>query len=90
MDEAVICVKCGCSVASAKTTQPAKTEPTAPAEVDDSISAGLVVLSVLIPLFGVIYWPVKSKERPKCARICGIAGIISWVVSFLMLMIMEM
>lgn len=92
MDEAVICVKCGCSVApaqTAKTTQPAKAEA-APAEVDNSVSAGLVILSVLIPLFGVIYWPVKAKIRPKCAQICGIAGIISWVVSFLMLMMMEM
>ena len=72
-DNAVVCVKCGCAV------QAEKHEPT----VDDTVSGGLVVLSVLIPLFGIIYWPVKAKERPKCARACGIAAIISWVVCFL-------
>lgn len=58
-------------------------------EVDESVSAGLIVLAVLIPLFGIIYWPVKAKTRPKCAKFCGIAGIISWVVSFVLLMAMS-
>lgn len=75
LDEAVICPGCGCSV---KTV----------AEVDESVSTGLVVLAVLIPLFGIIYWPVKAKTRPKCARACGIAAIISWVVGFVILMAM--
>lgn len=48
----------------------------------DQVDAGLVVLAVLIPLFGFIYWPIKSKETPKKARACGIAAIISWAVSF--------
>lgn len=77
VDEAVICPGCGCSV---QTTNNAQT----PA-VDDSVSGGLVVLAVLIPLFGIIYWPVKAKTRPKCAKACGIAAIISWVVSFILL-----
>lgn len=76
-ENAVVCVKCGCSIQQAST---------APAEeVDDSVSAGLVVLSVLIPLFGIIYWPIKAKERPRCARTCGIAAIIAWVGYFLFL-----
>lgn len=73
-ENAVVCVKCGCSIQQAK-------------EVDNSVSAGLVILSVLIPLFGIIYWPVKAKERPKCARACGIAAIISWVVYILFVMV---
>lgn len=77
LDEAVICPGCGCSVQTADNT--AK-------EVDESISIGLVVLAVLIPLFGIIYWPVKAKTRPRCATACGIAGIISWVISFAFLM----
>ena len=74
-DEAVICPGCGCSV---------QTEPQN--EVDESVSAGLVILAVLIPLFGVIYWPVKAKTRPNCAKACGIAAIISWVISFVFMM----
>lgn len=79
MDEAVICTGCGCSVQTTNNTQPT--------EVDESVSAGLIVLAVLVPLFGIIYWPVKAKTRPKCARACGIAGIISWVISFVFIMV---
>ena len=75
MDEAVICTGCGCSIQTANNTQVS--------EVDESVSAGLVVLAILIPLFGIIYWPIKAKTRPKCALACGIAAIISWVVFFL-------
>ena len=77
MDEAVICPGCGCSTQASNNKQVAN--------VDESVSAGLVILAVLIPLFGIIYWPVKAKTRPKCALACGIAAIISWVVYFLIL-----
>ncbi len=78
MEEAVICLNCGCAVQPSSITQQT--------EVDNSVSAGLVVLAVLIPLFGIIYWPVKAKTRPKCAQVCGIAAIISWIVYFVILM----
>lgn len=75
LDDAVICMSCGCSVTNKPDT-----------EVDESVSAGLVILAVLIPLFGIIYWPVKAKTRPKCAVACGVAAIISWAVYFVFLM----
>ena len=75
-DNAVVCVKCGCATTTTNQV----------AEVDDTVSVGLVILAVLIPLFGIIYWPVKAKTRPKCAKACGIAAIISWVVCFLFMM----
>ena len=78
MDEAVICPGCGCSVQTTNNNQAV--------EVDTSVSVGLVILAVLIPLFGIIYWPVKAKVRPKCALACGIAAIISWVVNFIFIM----
>ena len=77
MDEAVVCPGCGCSVQNVNNNQVA--------EVDESVSVGLVILAVLIPLFGIIYWPVKAKTRPKCALACGIAAIVSWVIGFLIL-----
>lgn len=76
-ENAVICVKCGCPVQTNNTQQP---------EVDESVSTGMVVLSVLIPLVGLIYWPVKAKTRPKCAKTCGIAALISWGISFVIMM----
>lgn len=76
-DEAVICTGCGCSVQTTNTNAQV-------AEVDESVSVGLVILAVLIPLFGIIYWPVKAKTRPKCAKACGIAAIISWAFFFIL------
>lgn len=73
-ENAVICVKCGCAV-QGKSTQIAPTE--------DTVSVGFVILSVLIPLFGIIYWAIKAKECPKRAKACGIAGIISMVAGIL-------
>ncbi len=78
LDSAVICVNCGC---------PVQTVNTQSTEIDDSISAGLVILAVLIPLFGIIYWPVKAKTRPKCAVACGVAALISWALGFVLLML---
>lgn len=80
-DSAVVCVNCGCAVGGKQVVEEEK---------DMTVSVGLVIVSVLIPLFGIIYWPVKAKTRPKCAQACGIAGIISWVVSFLLMMLMNL
>ena len=67
LDEAVFCPNCGCPVKKV-------------IEVDESISVFMVILAVLIPAIGLIYWPVKAKTRPKCAQACGIAAIIGWAV----------
>lgn len=74
-ENAVICVKCGCAVRG-KSAQKVTAD-------EDTVSVGFVILSVLIPLFGIIYWAVKAKESPRRAKACGIAGIISMVVSIL-------
>ncbi len=80
-DEAVICVHCGASVT------PANSNPTPPApakpQKEDKVSIGLCILSFFIPLFGIIYWALQSKETPKKAKACGITGIVSWVLSFI-------
>lgn len=80
MDAAVVCPGCGCAVQNVAIAQ----EPV----VDNTVSVGYVILSILVPLFGIIYWPVKAKTRPKCAVACGIAGIVSWVVCFVFSMSM--
>ena len=73
LDEAIVCPNCGCGVSSRGVQEYA----------DDQVSVGLCVLAALIPLFGIIYWPLKHKETPKKAQACGITAIISWVVSFI-------
>ena len=74
IDEAIVCPECGCAVVAPQTTS-----------LEDKVSVGLCVLSALIPLFGIIYWPVKHKEYPKKAQACGITAIIFWALYFLIL-----
>ena len=75
MDEAVVCTNCGCAV-TANMAQPGKNDA-------DEVSVGLCVLAALIPLFGVIYWPLKHKETPKRAKACGITALVSWGIGIL-------
>lgn len=79
LDEAVICPGCGCPVQPIHNTQ---------ATNDDSVNVGLVILSVLIPLFGIIYWPVNAKTCPIRAKACGIAAIISWGLAILLILML--
>lgn len=71
MDDAVICMNCGCAV---------ENQPLAQNAVDE-VSVGLCVLAFFVPLFGIIYWPVKHKETPKKAKACGVTAIVSWAIS---------
>lgn len=78
VDEAIVCPNCGCAVVN----------PNVPQEfTNDQVSVGLCVLAALIPLFGIIYWPVKHKETPKRAQACGITAIVSWAICFVILML---
>ncbi len=65
----ITCSKCGYNL---KEAQPI-------AEVDNTISAGLVILSFLIPIFGIVYWAINLKSRPKCAKVCGIVAIMTYI-----------
>ena len=78
LDEAVVCPNCGCSVANPGIHQHL---------YDDEVNGGLCVLSALIPLFGIIYWPLKYKETPVKAQACGITAIVSWVIGFVLWLI---
>lgn len=79
-DEAVICPHCGCAVDTVQNNASQDNRS------EDSVSIGLCVLAALIPLFGIIYWPVNHKKTPKKAQACGITAIVSWVVCFVILM----
>ena len=76
-DDAIFCSNCG--YAAATTGMPQHVS-------DDHVSVGLCVLSVLIPLVGFIYWGIERKKRPNRAKACGIAGLVSWLVCFLLLL----
>jgi len=73
MDEAVVCPGCGCPTDNTVWRNMAN-------RGEDKANVGLIVLSILIPIVGVILWPVNHKETPKAAMTYGLCGIISWVV----------
>ena len=52
---------------------------------DDSVNRLFVVLAFLVPLFGLIYSIAARKTHPKCAKYCGIAAMIAYVLTYLML-----
>lgn len=66
---------------SAPVTQTA----TMTAEVtNDKANVGLVILSVFIPIVGIILWIVKKKETPKAAKSYGLAGLITMLVNLVL------
>ncbi|MBR7133395.1 MAG: zinc ribbon domain-containing protein [Clostridia bacterium] len=77
-ENAAVCVNCGYALNNAANVQ----------NEADKVSVGLVILAVLIPLFGFIYWALRYKETPKRAKACGIAAIISWVLSFVLTIVL--
>ena len=80
-NEAVLCVKCGRFVQPMNNMQQ---PPMGTNQNNDTISTGLVILSVLFPIFGIIYWAVMAKKKPNRAKACGIAGLVSWIISFIL------
>ena len=77
VDEAVVCPNCGCAVEGSRHPNASSGE----------VNIGLCILAALIPLFGLIYWPVKHKENPKGAQTVGLTAIIAWVVYIFIFML---
>jgi len=65
--KAIICPHCGCFSIGRKTLK----------NPNDKINLGLCLVALLIPLFGLIYWPVKHKEFPEKAQAVGIMSVVS-------------
>ncbi len=86
-DDVSYCTNCGHKMnADGSNVNEANTAPIQPAAPapEDKANIGLCVLSVFVPLVGIILWIVQHKQTPKAARAYGLCGIISWVVSALL------
>ncbi len=93
-DDTVFCTSCGYKVANdedpANGGTAANEDPNTvfgqpiyetPA-VNDKVGVGMCILSFLIPLVGLIYFFVKRKEKPNCAKTYGLIALISWIINF--------
>lgn len=70
-DDAVVCVKCGCSVAGPKS---------APKE-EDGPNKGFSALSFFFPLVGLILYLVWKDTYPLRAKSCGVWALTGLIVS---------
>lgn len=71
-DEAVLCVKCGCSLSQT--------------DKDDKPNGGFAVLGFFAPIVGLILFLVWKKEYPRKAKSCGIGtliGLFFWTLAAL-------
>ena len=68
-EAAVICIHCGAELNAANAKE-------------DKANTGIVVLSVIFPLVGLIIAAIKRKETPNASKTYATAAIIAWVVSF--------
>lgn len=75
---AVVCLNCGCAVSNNSRND---------FNTNGSLNIGLIILSLFVSLFGIIYWAVKAKEDPRNAQACGITGIVSAIVGFFFFLI---
>lgn len=74
-DDAVMCVHCGVSTGKSMTGANNSDEPA---------NTGLVVISVLIPLVGLILGPVNiSNGKKHAGNIYLWTGIIAWLIEII-------
>ena len=71
MDEAIICIHCGCST-GANANQ--VTNPT------DASSIGMALLGFFIPLAGLIIWLINKDSKPLMAGSAGKGALIGFIV----------
>ena len=72
VDDAVVCIHCGCSVAGTCTAN-------APAE--DAPNIGWAILGFLIPIVGLILYLVNKDTYPKKAKSAGKGALIGFCLS---------
>lgn len=71
IDEAIVCTNCGCSVSMSNSHYYSEN-----LSEKDETDAGLLVLSIIIPIVGFILWMLKHKDTPKAAKTYGMAALI--------------
>ena len=76
LDEAVVCVKCGCPVNDQANTAQQNT-----VQQQDIPSTGLKVLCFFIPIVGLILYATNISTQPISAKAYGKFALIGFIVS---------
>ena len=70
-DNAVICVKCGCSVEGAVVTKQAE---------EDKPNTGFALLGFFFPVVGLVLYLIWKSTTPLKAKSCGKGALIGFIV----------
>lgn len=77
-DNAVICLKCGCS------TAPNSLFPYG-TNLQDAPSAGFAILSFFFPIIGLILWLVWKDYIPMRAKSCGKGALVGAITALVII-----
>lgn len=83
-ENAVVCIKCGCSIPPQHTANHS-------IPMKDEAEVGLIILSALIPIIGLILWALKNKDSPNAAKSYGVAALIVfgiWIAIYIFVAIL--
>ena len=68
LDDAVICVHCGCSTQNKQTV----------VATEDAPSTGMAILGFFIPLVGLIIWLINKDSKPLMAKSAGKGALVGF------------
>lgn len=81
MDEAVICVHCGCAVSDATNKKIG-----AQSAEEDKVSVAIIICTVLLPIVGLILGIVNlCKKKSRSGGIYLGVGIACWILNIIVL-----
>lgn len=75
MDDAVICVHCGCAVDAGRSVA---------VSGGDAPNTGMAVIGFLIPLAGLIIYLINKDTKPKMAESAGKGALIGFIVGLVL------
>lgn len=79
------CPNCGKEVLNSNTTNQISDKNN-----DEKVNVGLVILSFIIPLAGLIIFLTKKDNEPKTAKASGICALVSFILEIIAILVMFM
>ena len=76
-DNAYVCPNCGCLVAQQQQQRER--------QIKEGSAFGWGLLSLIIPVVGLILFLCWKEDRPKTYKVCGIWALIGYILGFILL-----
>ena len=83
MDEAVVCMGCGCAVNGANNMKAAVAG-------DDLPNGGLNILSFFLPIVGLILYCTMQGKTPRKAKQIGLFALVGFILNLILMIILSL